>query len=255
MRLHLLFVYLAFFSINLHAQSFISTEKSDTEKMDTRSVPLSTTELDEAQLWGLTPHEWERYIVLMRGIRGRLSAESISPIEVLGIHAESEAERVRYARTWAELLLEDAERVLRFQRAYDDAISQLTKGQSVIDPIRLQNLNKNSELKLDSDDRILFFATLDCPVCWVLYQRISELQNQVKSIDIYFVDVDESNQREIGNWAKQAKISPASVKSGDVSLNLDNGMLNELAPHIQAVPYLLLVRKGKVQKFPLELLP
>lgn len=255
MRLLVVSACLAFLSIDLHAQTLISTEKSETEKMDTRSVPLSTTDLDEAQLWGLTPHEWERYNVLMRGIRGRLSAESISPIEVLGIHAESDAERDRFARTWAQLMLEDAERVLRFQRAYDDAISQLTKGQSVIDPIRLQSLNKNSELKLDSDDRILFFATLDCPVCWVLYQRISKLQNQVKSIDIYFVDVDESNQREIGNWAKQAKISPASVRSGNVSLNLDNGTLNELAPHIQSVPYLLLERKGKVQKFPLELLP
>ena len=255
MRLHFVVAYLALLSINVHAQSVTSTEKTETEKMNTSSVSLSTTDFVEAQLWGLTPQEWERYNVLMRGIRGRLSTESISPIEVLGIHADSDAERDRYAGMWAQLMLEDAERVLRFQRAYDDAISQLTKGQSVIDPILLQNLNRNSDLKLNADDRILFFASLDCPVCWVLYRRVSKLQSQVKGIDIYFVDVDASNRREMGNWAKRAKISPASVRSGDVSLNLDNGTLNELAPHIQSVPYLMLVRNGKVQKFPLDLVP
>ena len=255
MRVFLLFGTLVLVSVSLHAQLVTSTETVETNWTNTRSAPVSSVELEEAKGWGLTMEEWKRYKTLMQGVRSRLSTDEISPIEVLGIHANSDSERDRYARMWAQLMLEDAERILKFQRAYDIAISELIAGQPIIDPNRLQDLNENNDLKLNTADRILFFATLDCPACTVVYERISQLLNEVKSIDIYFVDVEGANQQEIGNWAKQAKISPVTVRSGKVSLNLDNGTLNELAPHIQSVPYLMLVREDKVQKFPLELVP
>lgn len=241
--------------MSLNAQPVFSTATIEVDRTDTPSLSISKSELDEAQVWGLTPQEWERHNSLMRGIRGRLSSERISPIEVLGIHAQSDAERERYARMWAQFMLEDAERVLKFQRAYDLAIAELTKEMPLIDHDRLQEMNRNKGLKLNSDDRILFFATLDCPACEVVYERISKLQSQVKSIDIYFVNVDGTDQPAIRDWATQVKITPSTVRSGEVSLNLDNGTLGELAPHVQSVPYLMLFRGGKAQRFPLELIP
>ncbi|MCY3884581.1 MAG: TIGR03759 family integrating conjugative element protein [Gammaproteobacteria bacterium] len=236
-------------------QSVVSTELAQVTRTETRMVPLSTSDLDEARLWGLNPQEWERYTFLMRGIRSRLSTDNISPIEVLGIHAQSEAARDRYASMWAQLMFEDAERILAFQRAYDRAIERLTRMHPVIDPNRLQNINRNNDLKLRSSDRVLFFTSLDCSICTVVYERISRLQSQVKSIDIYFVNVDGLEKQAIHDWAKKAEISPLDVRSGKVSLNLDNGTLNELAPAIHSVPYLMLLRKGKAQKFPPELIP
>lgn len=255
MRTFLVTISLFLVLVRVDAQPITSIATVEVDRIDTRSVPVHTPELDEARLWGLTSEEWERYNVLIRGIRGRVSSESISPIEVLGIHAQSEAERERYARMWAQFMLEDAERVLKFQRAYDLAIAELTKEMPLIDHDRLQEINKNNGLKLSSDDRILFFATLDCPACEVVYERISKLQSDVKSIDIYFVNVDGADQQAIRDWATRVKINPSTVRSGEVSLNLDNGTLGELAPNIQSVPYLMLFRKGKAQKFPLELLP
>ena len=255
MRILVVFVYLVLVSQNLHAQSVVSTEKIEVDRKETPSVSTPISEQDEARLWGLSPKEWDRHNLLMRGIRGRMSSENISPIEVLGIHARSKAERNRYARMWAKLMFEDADRVLKFQRAYDDAIAQLTHGLPLIDPQRLQDINKNSGLKLDSDDRILFFATLDCPACTIIYERVAKLKTQVKSIDIYFVDEEGADRRAIRDWAKQVQINPSVVRSGKVSLNVDNGTLNELAPNIRSVPYLMLFRNGKAQKFPLELVP
>jgi hypothetical protein len=72
------------------------------------------------EAWGLSEAEWQRYLALMQGIRGAISPKTLSPIEVLGIHAETEAERRNYARRFARLMREeDAERLLAFQRAYD----------------------------------------------------------------------------------------------------------------------------------------
>lgn len=255
MKTFLICTVLSLFSLNANPQSVTSTANVELDRLDTPSVPLPVSELDKAQLWDLTPQEWERHNMLMLGIRGRLSSEKISPIEVLGIHAQSEAERERYAQKWAQLMLEDAERVLKFQRAYDQAIVKLTQGIPLIDPKRLQSIKRNNGLKLSSDDRILFFTTLDCPACSVVYEQISKLQSEVKSIDIYFVNVEGADQQAIRNWAQEVQISPSEVQLGKVSLNLDNGTLSELAPNILTVPYLMLFRKGKVQKFPLELVP
>ena len=52
--------------------------------------------------WNLNETEWTRYQTLMRGVRGSVSPATLSPIEVLGIHAQTEAERKDYARRWAK---------------------------------------------------------------------------------------------------------------------------------------------------------
>jgi len=49
----------------------------------------SMEERSKAADWGLSESEWERYRRLMAGLRGSLSVPNITPIEVLGIHAES----------------------------------------------------------------------------------------------------------------------------------------------------------------------
>ena len=82
---------------------------------------LTANERTRAEVWGLSATEWGRYRSLMEGIRGSISPGTISPIEVLGIHARDDAERRRYAEQWAVMMREDAERILAFQRAYDQA--------------------------------------------------------------------------------------------------------------------------------------
>ena len=73
----------------------------------------------------------------MQGIRGSISPSTISPIEVLGIHARDEAERRRYAEEWARIMYEDAGRILAFQQAYDEAVKRLYPHQPLIDVSRL----------------------------------------------------------------------------------------------------------------------
>ena len=86
---------------------------------------------------GFVGDGWRRYKQLMQGIRGSISPATISPIEVLGIHARDDAERQRYAEVWAHAMYEDAGRILAFQRAYDAATKRLYPNMSLIDISRL----------------------------------------------------------------------------------------------------------------------
>jgi len=71
---------------------------------------LSSVEHARARQWRLSEEEWTRYRSLMQGIRGSISPASISPIEVLGIHARDDAERRRYAEAWGKVMREDVDR-------------------------------------------------------------------------------------------------------------------------------------------------
>ena len=121
--------------------------------------------------------EWRRYRALMTGVRGSISPATLSPIEVLGIHARDEQERQKYAEQWARIMREDAERILAFQHAYDEAQRRLFPQSQLIDALQVamrpSKPAADTEAALGKTDRVLFFTATDCgPVmrcliaCW-----------------------------------------------------------------------------------------
>lgn len=161
----------------------------ETQRVDTA---LSAADRRQAQQWQLSEAEWQRYRVLMTGIRGSLSVATISPIEVLGIHAPDEAERRRYAERWAQLMHEDAERVLAFQRAYSEAFQRLYPNEPLIDLSQLPGAAP--AIRFQPGDRLLFFARTDCGRCATLVPPLLHtLQAQPGvGLDIYLVRVGQA---------------------------------------------------------------
>ncbi|MCP4735247.1 MAG: TIGR03759 family integrating conjugative element protein, partial [Bosea sp.] len=138
-----------------------ATQTARTETVRTDQTNLFRGDIGRAQAWGLSETEWRRYQSLMQGIRGSVSPATISPLEVLGIHARDEAERRRYAELWAEAMWEDAERILAFQRAYVEAGRRLYPDVPLIDSSRLPEKDKQTT-SLGPQDRVLFFTRPDC---------------------------------------------------------------------------------------------
>ena len=102
--------------LELTAQTASTSDQGDSE---VRSAEIETTELTVSEraraiVWALSEDEWRRYRLLMQGVRGSVSPATLSPIEVLGIHARDTQERRRYAEQWARMMREDAERILAF---------------------------------------------------------------------------------------------------------------------------------------------
>jgi len=122
-------------AVDTHVTEVVTTGRSATSKA---TVATPKTELDqadvlEARYWGISVAELHRARILMRGPRGAFSDPRISPVEVLGVHARSEAERAHYAELFARLLHDDAERVLAWQRAGTEAMRRLYPNDKVVD--------------------------------------------------------------------------------------------------------------------------
>ncbi len=227
-----------------------TTEASATQQLDHQT--------SRAARWGLDDSEWQRYESLKQGIRGSVSAATLSPIEVLGIHSRSTEERRRYAEQWAVMMREDAERILAFQRAYDDAQRRLYPNGLLIDASVL-NTNKADHAALGKlawqpADRVLFFTDTQCPTCDALLERLVSQLTQFSGIDLYLIDVSPGEESLIREWAVSKQISPQWVKEHKVTLNVDAGARDRVTAHTgqdgQSLPVLVLHRGDQFTPLP-----
>jgi len=229
----------------LASHPVVATELSNTQVKQTgqgefsiEANTLSATDLARARLWDLSEVEWHRYKQLMQGIRGSISPSTISPIEVLGIHARDEAERQRYAEVWAQAMREDVDRILAFQRAYDAAGKRLYLNEPMIDIGRLPGKVEETSA-FHSADRLLFFARPECPVCDLLMGKLLKRIDEVNGIDIFLTDVPSENDVAVREWASSHMIDPEWVHNRRITLNHDGGALYKLTSGQGEVPTVL----------------
>jgi len=152
----------------------------------------------------------------MQGIRGSISPPTLSPIEVLGIHARDEAERRRYAEAWVRAMREDVVQVLAFQRAYDEAGRGLYPGQLLIDPTRVPKPEPKTP-DLQSGDRLLFFTRTDCARCDALLARLLRRLDRLAGIDLYPVGLKPGDEPAVRDWAAEYNIQPDWVSGRRVT--------------------------------------
>ncbi len=216
----------------------------DTPAVATRTLPLQEdeSEMAAAKVWGLDSGEWQRYRTLMQGMRASISPATISPIEVLGIHARDPAERRRYAERWARAMHEDVERILAFERAYQAAYRRLYPNAVLIDRKRLAALDPPAPLK--AGDRVLFFTRTDCPPCDALLSRVLKHQHRVAGIDIYIAGLEPGDDAGVRTWARERGIDPGEVHARRITLNHAGARLEELTDGQGTTPYLLREREG-----------
>lgn len=204
-----------------------AVEPNQTVNTQTNTAESRQTQTEQLHLqWGLTQNEYARYENLMKGIRGSISPDSISPLEVLGIHARSDAERDRYAKMWADQMEKDAERVLAFQRAYDEAWAQ--KGGSIIDIAAIHNQRqptnavKTRQPQQQPGNALTFITRLaDCPSCDQKLQQLmtSMIVDKTMVLNIYFSDSKGKENSRIRQWAVKNKVDASMLQSKRITLN------------------------------------
>ncbi len=170
---------------------------------------------DEAQLsrqWGLQEDELYRYRTLMQGPLGTYSP-NLDPLSALGIEAESDAERKRYAELQVEAEAARVEKLLAYQRAYDHAWKIRYPGMALI------NLPPMSSPLIKVADRAAVFVQYDCPSC---EHQVKKLNATGTSFDLYVVGSRQDDKR-IRNWAQKVGIKPTRIRDGTITLNHDNG--------------------------------
>jgi integrating conjugative element protein (TIGR03759 family) len=164
--------------------------------------------------WGLNPQEWARYRDLMEGPLG-IYSPNLDPLSALGIEARTDEERRRYAELQVQAEARRVEKLLAYQRAYDEAWQRLNPG--------MQRVNlpddKPGTAAIRGSGRTAVFVKDGCVACGQLVQR---LQSSGAEFDLYMVGSRQEDAR-IRDWAKRANVDPARVRSGSITLNHDGG--------------------------------
>lgn len=180
---------------------------------NTPSTPLARSRTAQAANWGLTEQEWSRFERIQAGPRGFWSP-NLDPLTALGIEAESDQERQRYAELQVTLEAKRAERELAYQNAYTAAWTKLFPGL-----LPIQGMASPFPTSSPVAPRPALFVEDQCPACSAEAQR---LQSRDVAFDIYLVGSQGEDER-VRSWARQAGIDSARVQRRQITLNHDRG--------------------------------
>ncbi|RMN40109.1 integrating conjugative element protein, PFL_4693 family [Pseudomonas syringae] len=180
---------------------------------DTQSAPLGRAHSEQAASWGLTVQEWTRFEQIQAGPRGFWSP-NLDPLTALGVEAETDQERQRYAELQVALEAKRAERELAYQNAYTAAWAKLFPGL-----LPIQGMASPSPTSSAVAPRSALFVEDQCPACTAEAQR---LQSSDTAFDIYLVGSQGEDER-VRRWAREADIDPAKVQRRQITLNHDRG--------------------------------
>ncbi|WP_454835304.1 TIGR03759 family integrating conjugative element protein [Pseudomonas lini] len=180
---------------------------------DAQSAPLGRSDTEQAASWGLTEQEWTRFEQIQAGPRGFWSP-NLDPLTALGVEAETDQERQRYAELQVALEAKRAERELAYQNAYTAAWAKLFPGL-----LPIQGMASPFPASSSIASRQALFVEEHCPACIAEAQR---LQSSDTAFDIYLVGSQGEDER-VRGWARQADIDPAKVQRRQITLNHDRG--------------------------------
>ncbi|MDH1209462.1 TIGR03759 family integrating conjugative element protein [Pseudomonas chengduensis] len=198
-------------------------ETRTADNMPSHERPMVTEHADEqhARSWRLSTEEWTRYRALMQGPLGVYSP-NIDPLTALGIEARSDQERQRYAELQVEAEAHRVEKLLAYQRAYDDAWQRLHADMPRV--ILPDARPAFSPVTPAASGRIAVFVKDACAAC---DQTTLRLQAAGMAFDIYVIDSRADDTR-IRAWAQRIGIDPSKVHNGQITLNHDSGRWQSL---------------------------
>ncbi|UII69672.1 TIGR03759 family integrating conjugative element protein [Pseudomonas sp. HN11] len=180
---------------------------------NTQSAPLRRSDSEQATNWGLTEQEWTRFEKIQAGPRGFWSP-NLDPLTALGVEAETDQERQRYAELQVALEAKRAERELAYQNAYTAAWAKLFPGL-----LPIQGMASPPPANSLVAPRQALFVEDNCAAC---NAQAKLLQSSDMAFDIYLVGSQGEDER-VRSWARQAGIDPANVLRRQITLNHDRG--------------------------------
>ncbi len=171
--------------------------------------------------WGLRTEEWTRYQEIMEGPLG-IYSPNLDPLTALGIEARSDAERRRYAELQVQAESRRVEKLLTYQRAYDEAWQRLqpnTQRVNLPGAVAGAGPTAPGATPLGVNGRTAVFVRDNCPPC---EDVVRKLQASGTLFDLYMVG-SRSDDARIRAWAQRAGIEPGKVRDRAITLNHDGG--------------------------------
>ncbi|MEN4170685.1 TIGR03759 family integrating conjugative element protein [Serratia marcescens] len=192
------------------AQQQTAIENSQSTLSEIQQSQANKT-AQQGRQWGLSGEEYQRYQQLMDGPRGTQSP-GLDPLTALGIEAQSDAERKKYAEQWVKQEFARTEKELKFQREVDAAWQRLG-----VLPV---NMGNAAGIAHDTGGRLaLFVKAKDCGQCDA---RLAAVLADNRPVDIYLVD-SKGDDSLLRSWAKAHHVPVDKVRARQITLNHDGG--------------------------------
>ncbi|EGT5656577.1 TIGR03759 family integrating conjugative element protein [Citrobacter braakii] len=206
---------------------------TETTTVTRQSQEQTLSAEQQAQRWGLSREEWSRYLQLRQGERG-IWSPGLDPLTTLGVEANNDEERRKYADLLVEKESQRVEKELAFQRAYDAAWKRRYPSLTPVADVHRQTA-------LSPTSRLAVFVRENCPPCDT---RLKTLLHSEHPLDIWLVGSQNDDTR-LRRWALTQHIDPRRVKSRDITLNHDAGRWQKLGSG--QIPAVLEQQEGQWQ--------
>lgn len=208
-----------------------------TSDQDSNKIKLTDAQKHQALVWGLSDQQEKRFVFLMQNRSGNYFKNTkLTPVEILGINARTDEERMQYAVIDAKQEFEKNAKILSFNTDYDMAATAL-KNKLNLPVIRKFNYAKYSPynykpVQLKANDKLMLFVKRNENVKPIVSYLMSEIEsNPSVQLNVYFIDNEKSNKgktikitkSDIVHWAQEQNIPSTMVNDRLITLNFDNG--------------------------------
>lgn len=186
-----------------------STTTVPSESVDTPHVDVRLA----AEHWDLTEDEFREYQALMAGRRG-LWSPGIDPITALGVSADTEAERRRYAELYVRAEFQRTRQELAFQVAVNDAWKRLYANTPPVLPYAPTTADAGKA------QRYALIVGAECPACMALMsERLDSLLAEApEGVDVHVVRT-QGNDAALRDWVTRFPMLETALRQGRATIN------------------------------------
>lgn len=247
------------------AQETTSPEASSLEGISspqTQSSLSSTSSSAFHQQWQLEPAEVNRFETLKNQYRPFADVENMTPYEILGMGAETQSERKKYAKLFVESMVAHQVTTFQWSVTVSDVVGERDYGADIRKNPQINRfLNaagsdgilrgdtamtvaaQESSFANSAPARMHLFLDDQCTTCDALYSAASNLLDSGGATGIDLIFPKTHSDSEISKWAVDRKISTDDVRSGLITLNRSTRSFeNELQG--RSTPILINTRTG-----------
>ena len=235
--------FIGFICVLLARPSYAEARTSEIPISRSQVSQMSEDEMQkDADRWGLSLDEWQKYLEIKKGPRGFWSPE-LDPIGMLAVEAKTPDEMRHYSRLYAQMQQARISAELAADRMRREEVIRINQGIPTFDQLVLAKMKesaggslfskKRSPLLTPQDDlkpgdRLLLFVDKEVkPVD--LVRRISTKVQNVAGInwDIYIKGA--KLDKEVVDWAMAVSVPQDLVSGRVITLNHEKGMLEKLS--------------------------
>lgn len=199
----------------------------------------------ERDYWQLSEEEWKRYLTIKEKSPWSVWENHATPLAILAHYSDSIDDKRRYARINAELDQWRQHVVGQWQAIYNDE-REVVHAKYVA---RMKNRLPILE-NVSPTDTIIYFVDVDGGKCNARCRGVtSRLIKTNANIHIYAINTDK--QEVVFEWASKASIPIERVNVNQITLNFDNGKLQEIRQNDLTrpdLPMAYLVRNGLLEE-------